>query len=171
MLPQQRRGLYLDRRIGQHQGAADGFEHATLRMLDIDDDASFGQGLVLDHLFDIQNRPAWYIDFVEQLHGLELGISLCPRLDDGKHMVQFVETGFGGGILRIVDQLAAPNQLGQRRPNLGLDDDVDIIIGASGPAFERPPGCPPPEALPVRGTASPKILIGYSGRGPRCRRC
>ena len=37
----------------------------------------------------------------------------------------------------IVDQILAANDFHERRPGLGLDDDVDVVVGAAGGALQH----------------------------------
>src|SRR4030095_7747810 len=59
------------------------------------------------------------------------------------HLVKFVETCFRGSVFRIIAQVTTSDQRRQRRPYLGLDDDVDIIVRPARPTPESAPRLSP----------------------------
>ena len=77
-----------------------------------------------------------------------------------------VEPGRRGAIARITDEVIPSHHLQQAVPDLGLKDHIDVIVLPPGLQRKAVPGWPPPEALPERGTALPKVLVGYSDKGP-----
>ena len=129
-------------------------------MLDLDDHASSLQGGVLEELGGVEDRPAGHVEVVEDVHRFELGVADRPALDEVEAVVEVVEAGLGRGVVGVVDEVLAADELHERFPALGLDDDVEVVVGSAGlAAHARAPGCPPPEAFPERGTASPNSRV------------
>jgi hypothetical protein len=110
VLAQQRRGLDLDRRVGELDRAADRGERPALGVLDRDDHVVLDQRRVLDHLLCGQDRPqgmlcalscastshlSWLIDHSSMSWNILSSLAAAPPR----------------GPLRVVGQLGPADQL------------------------------------------------------------
>jgi hypothetical protein len=130
MLAEQRRPRDRNLAVGQADGIGHGHEGSALGMLHLDQGAALAQRGVVVQILHAEDGPARHVDPVEEPHRLDLLMLKRPFLDDPEAVVEMGDARLRGGVLGMFDQLGPADQLHQRRPDLRLDDDVDIVVGA-----------------------------------------
>ena len=161
-----------DRFVGRTVGHLDRIAHremlAARRVIDFDDGAGLAQRRFLGDLLHGENRSARDVVLVEDVHRLELGLRLRPLLDRAEDPSDAAAAP-SGWHARIGQPLLVADHFADRLPSWRLGDEIDVALGSvSQPLHLRiHPGCPPPEAFPARGTASPNVPLGYCGYSSR----
>src|SRR6185437_1949693 len=108
---------------------------ATLRMVHLDDGAGRAQRLVLRQLLHGQDRPAWDVVFVQDLHGLKFAFRYRPLLDARENLVEARQARRRLGIVGVRLPARLTNHVADRLPDGSLRDEVDIGVGIGLPAF------------------------------------
>ncbi len=116
-------------------------------MVDLNDCAGFSQRWFIGELLHRQDRSARHIQRIERFHNLELRLGHRPLLDQGKALIELRQARLRRRPFRVGDELFASDHLHQRLPPLRLDDHVDVIVGTTGRALDRPTRLPAPRRV------------------------
>src|SRR6201989_711565 len=130
VLAKQRRAAGLPGRVRQRERAADGREPPPIGVVDVDDHALRAQALVLEEVLRAQHRAAGDVDGVELAERLPLGLRERPLLDQAEDLVQPRQARLGRRVVGVLDEVGAADLLGERLPDLRLDDDVQPRVRA-----------------------------------------
>src|SRR5688572_28880341 len=135
VLAEQRRALDLARAVRELDRVADGDVFAARRMIHLDERARGEERAVLGDLFHGQDRAARDVVFVEDLHGLELGLGHGPFFDARENLVEARETGRRRRIIGVRLPFRLADHVADRLPDRRLGDEVDIGVGIALPSF------------------------------------
>src|SRR3954470_364149 len=135
VLAQERRAGDLGGRIRQLDWIADRDVLAPRRVVDLDERAGLVERAVLDDLLHGEDRPAWDVVLVEDLHGLELGLGHGPFLDRAEDLVEARQARLRLGVARVGLPLGAADHVADLLPDRRLGDEVDVCVGIALPAL------------------------------------
>src|SRR6185312_3350425 len=87
-----------------------------------------------------QDRAAGDVVFVQDIHGLELGLGHGPLFDRVEDVPQSRQPGGGLGVVRVGDPFRLADDVADRLPYRGLGDEVNIGVRVRLPslAFQDP---------------------------------
>ena len=132
----------------------------ALRMVDLDDHPARREVGILEQLAGVKDRPARDTARVELSERFPLVPLKRPALNRRKDLREVRQACLGGRVLRVLHQVGAADLRRERLPDLWLDDQVQVVVGAAAVAAHRPPWVPSTRGVARSGHAVAELPVG-----------
>ena len=104
-------------------------------MIDLDNGTGCSKRRLPRQLFHAEYRTAGDVEWVEDVHNLELGLGLSPLLNFLKDFIELRQAGFRSRPFRILQSIFVTYGLGQCRERCRLSNYIAVSIRVGFPAF------------------------------------